>query len=79
MITHDTSSTQSLPLGTIGTPLRVLFFFWAGEASSRFDDLEFEAILMDLNKLEAPDSEIDGKKKAVIAARMRQSYRCFNI
>ena len=60
-------------------PLRILSRIYNGEVARFDDDREYASILLDLNKLEAPDSEVDGAHKIFIAYRMRQSYRCFNL
>ena len=57
---------------------RLLYRFVFGDVADFDDELEYQAIVRDINNLEAPDSEVDGIKKIAIASRMRNSYRCFN-
>ena len=42
---------------------RLLYRFVFGDVADFDDELEYQAIVRDINNLEAPDSEVDGQKK----------------
>ena len=49
------------------------------EMSPSSGDKEYDAILGDVAKLEAPEDEVSGADKIIVASRMRQSYLCFSM
>jgi len=60
-------------------PFRVFKRMLWNEMSPSSGDKEYDAILGDVAKLEAPEDEVSGADKIIVASRMRQSYLCFSM
>ena len=60
-------------------PMRIIKRMLWSEIGTSAGDKEYEAILGDVEKLEAPEDEVSGADKIIVAARMRQSYLCFSM
>lgn len=63
----------------LGLPVRIFNRIVLGAPRGSAGDLEYDAILADVMKLEAPDDEVSGTDKIVVASSMRQSFRCFSM
>jgi len=60
-------------------PFRIFKRMFWSEMGTSTGDKEYDAILGDVVKLEAPEDEVSGPDKIIVAARMRQSYLCFSM
>jgi len=60
-------------------PFRIFKRIFWNEMGTSTGDKEYDAILGDVVKLEAPEDEVSGADKIIVASRMRQSYLCFSM